>query len=280
VTPVTPQGKPVIVGILNVTPDSFSDGSNFFSLDGDVNKAVARAEEMVQQGADIIDVGGESTRPGAQPVSASEEIARVVPVIKEIYERIPNVRISIDTTKSSVAEEALKSGTKIVNDVSAFRLDREMAAVCARAGCQVILMHSRGDVNTMASYDLANYSSDPVADVIAELNERIQQALSAGIAHDKIIVDPGFGFSKRTEHSIAIINQIDRLQQLGFPILVGASRKRFVGDITNAAAPVDRDAGTIAINVIAFMRGATYFRVHDVLGNRRALDAAYALLSA
>lgn len=268
--------KPIVAGILNVTPDSFSDGGNFFVLD----RAVERATQMIEQGADLIDVGGESTRPGAKSVTAAQERERVSPVIDAIHKRFPTIPISVDTMKSEVARAALEVGATLVNDVSALRNDSEMASVCAAAKCGVILMHSRGDIATMASYNTALYNDDPVGEMLGELSSQVKVALDAGIQKEKIILDPGLGFSKRTEHSLLALKQLNRFVEMGFPVLVGASRKRFIGEITGATQVQDREAGTIAANVFALTRGATLFRVHDVLANRRALDAAHAMLQA
>ncbi len=268
--------RPRILGILNVTPDSFSDGGDFFSVDA----AVARAEQMVAEGADVIDVGGESTRPqGAEPVDATEEMRRVLPVIREIARRMPGTLISVDTTKAAVAAAALVEGAHVVNDVSGGRLDERLPAVCAQHGAGLVVMHSRGTVRDMATYAHAEYD-DVVGEVAAELGARVEQARAAGVRAEAIVVDPGIGFSKRPAHSLAVLAGLPRLGALGRPILIGVSRKRFIGEITGVAAPAERVAGTIGANVAALMRGASLFRVHDVLANRQALDAAWAVLAA
>ena len=281
--------RPNIFGILNVTPDSFSDGGNFFSPE----TAIAQADRMISEGADAIDVGGESTRPGAQPVPVREEMKRVLPVIRAIRSRWSDIAISIDTVKAEVARAALAEGASIVNDVSGMSLDPEMPRVCAEAGCSVVLMHSRGSVADMASYDQADYGSDPVGEILTELEESVATAQRAGIHPGRIALDPGIGFSKRTEHSLAALVELPRIVALGYPVFVGASRKRVIAELirytSGAAASTsttlaqqmvsneDRDMATVGVNVVAFFAGARIFRVHGVRANRLALDTAWAL---
>ncbi len=267
--------KPVLLGIVNVTPDSFSDGGVTFSP----GRAVARGIELLQQGADVLDVGGESTRPGAAPVSLDEELRRVLPVIEGLLAAKPDALISVDTVKANVARRALDAGAAIVNDVSALRLDSGMADVCARAECGVVLMHSRGSVAEMASYAGARYSDDVVGDVIRELGESVQRGTAAGISRSSIVLDPGFGFSKTSEHSLAVLRELDRIVALGFPLLVGLSRKRMIGELTGVSDAAQRDAGSVGVAVVALMRGARLFRVHDVAMHRQALDAAWGVLN-
>lgn len=263
------------MGILNVTPDSFSDGGAFFSADD----ALAQAETMLAEGADIIDVGGESTRPqGATPVDAAEERRRVLPVIAALRRRFPHAVISVDTVKAEVAEDALREGATIVNDVSAFRLDPHMADVCARAGAGVVLMHSRGGVSDMATFEHATYGSDVMGEVIGELLPRAQVAEAAGVRREAIVLDPGIGFSKRSEHSMAVLSELPRLTQMGYPVLVGVSRKRFIGEITGIREAAQRVHGTTGASVMALAGGARIFRVHDVAAARQALDVAWAIL--
>ena len=282
--------RPSIFGILNVTPDSFSDGGNFVSAES----AIAHAGEMIAEGADVIDIGGESTRPGAEPVSLREEMRRVLPVVRAVRSRWSDVAISIDTVKAEVARAALAEGASIVNDVSGLTLDPEMRQVCADAGCSVVIMHSRGSVAEMASYDKAIYGVDPVGEIIAELDESVQAAQLAGIHPARIAVDPGIGFSKRTGHSLAALAELKRIVAYGYPVFVGASRKRVIAELIRYVAsnaglhlPVetpgqqvnndDRDMATVGVNVVAFFAGARIFRVHRVRPNRLALDAAWAL---
>jgi dihydropteroate synthase len=265
--------RPVVLGIVNVTPDSFSDGGNFFSA----GAAVTQGQQLVADGADVLDIGGESTRPGANPVSTEEEIRRVVPVVWALRGAFPQVPISVDTVKSEVARAVLDAGASIINDVSGFRLDPEMAVVCARAKAGVVLMHSRGTVGEMASFVHATYR-DVTAEVTRELRERVDAALAAGVEAEAIVVDPGIGFAKRTEHSLQLLADLPRIAALGYPVLVGVSRKRFIGEITGVTTASERDAGTIGANVAALARGAALFRVHDVLGARQALDVAWAVV--
>lgn len=269
--------KPRILGVVNVTPDSFSDGGRLTSLD-DARRHIDR---LVREGADVIDIGGESTRPqGAMPVSADEELRRVMPVLLAAKRDHPDIPLSIDTVKARVAHEALAAGASIVNDVSAFRLDDDMARVCAEGGAGVVLMHSRGDVADMGTFVHAMYGDDPVGEALAELRRQVLAADRAGIAHECIVVDPGIGFAKRAEHSLAMLAQLERFVALEFPVLVGVSRKRFIGRITGVDTPSERVFGTIGANVAALTRGAMLFRVHDVRANREALDVAWAIAQA
>jgi len=282
--------RPVVVGIINVTPDSFTDGGNFFSP----ANAVAHARRLIADGADIVDIGGESTRPGAFPVEPEEETRRVVPVIAAVRERWPDLLISVDTNKAEVAEAALDVGASIINDVSALRLDPMMARVVSRNDCAVILMHSRGRVSEMAGYEHATYGNDPVGGVVSELEARARYVESLGVSSDRIVLDPGLGFSKKSEHSRAVLLGLDSLVALGYPVMVGASRKRFVREAMakglaaarGSEGPIDpaefsiaeRDMGTIGASVVALTRGAMLFRVHDVRAHRRALDVAWSVL--
>ncbi len=268
---------PYILGILNITPDSFSDGGLF----DDSRSALLQADRMLRDGADMLDVGGESTRPqGAAPVDAEAESARVVPVITALRREFPDVPISVDTVKASVAQRALDAGADVVNDVSGFRIDPRMAETCAAAGAGAILMHSRGGVSDMATYVHANYTGDVVAEVRRELEIALESAQSAGIPHDAIVLDPGVGFAKRSEHSLAVLAGLPVLLELGYPLLVGVSRKRFIGELNEVTIPAERVSGTVGANVIALSRGALLFRVHDVRENREALDVAWAIVQA
>src|SRR5438105_2459734 len=265
--------RPLIMGVLNVTPDSFSDGGRFFSPDA----AAAQARRLHAEGADIIDIGGESTRPqGAVPVDAAEEKRRVIPVIRAIAEELGEVALSIDTVKAEVARTALDAGAHIVNDVSGFRLDPHMGEICATAGAGVVLMHSRGSVSEMGTYAHARYD-DVVDEVMAELRERVAAARSSGVADECIAVDPGIGFAKRGDDSLAVLAALPELVAWGHPVVVGVSRKRFIGEIAGASEPSERVHGTVGANVAALQRGARIFRVHDVAANRQALDVAWAI---
>ena len=262
--------RPRILGIVNVTPDSFFDGG----LHAGVAAAVAHAERLLEDGADILDIGGESTRPGARPVEPAAELERVLPVVRELTRRFPDVPLSIDTVKAEVARAAVADGVAIVNDVAALRLDPALADVVAATGAGVVLMHSRGGVGEMASYALAEYGPDPVGDIVLELAGALDRALGAGIADGAIVLDPGLGFSKRTEHSIALLARLDRILALGWPVLLGPSRKRFVGDVAGGLPPAERLDGTLAACVAGLLGGARLFRVHDVAPVRRALAVA------
>lgn len=266
--------KPRVMGILNVTPDSFWDGGQHSG----VTAALHQAEAMVHAGADIIDVGGESTRPGAQAVGAATEIARVVPVVQGITRTFPDLPVSVDTVKSETARAAADAGAAIINDVSGLRLDPGVAAVVAAYALGIVLMHSRGSVAEMAQYRMADYGADVVGEIIDELRVSIASARAAGVAAAAIAIDPGLGFSKRTEDSVLALRELDRLVALGQPVLVGPSRKRFIGELSGGLPPEERLPGTLAACVAAFAKGAHIFRVHDVAAARHALDVAHAIL--
>lgn len=260
---------PVIMGILNVTPDSFSDGGWFVDRD----EAVAHALKMLDEGAGIIDVGGESTRPGSDPVATDEEIRRVVPVVREIISERPEALVSIDTYRASTAEAAVEAGASLVNDVSGGLMDARMLPFVAEAGCPVVLMHMKGDPKTMQSeprYD------DVVREVREFLLGRVEEATSTGVAPGNIVLDPGIGFGKTLEHNLALLKKLDEIAALGFPVLVGTSRKTFIGTLTGVAEADERVNGTVATSVLAYERGARIFRVHDVRANREALEVAAA----
>jgi len=267
---------PVVMGIVNVTPDSFSDGGQFFSP----GAALAHAARLVAEGAEILDVGGESTRPqSAEPVPVDEELRRVLPVVRTLAAERPDTIISVDTVKAAVAEAAIEAGAHVVNDVSGLRLDREMLHVCASSGVGVVIMHSRGDVSDMATYAHAEYASF-LDEMLDELHERVAAAESAGITSEHIAVDPGIGFSKRAEHSLIALACLERLVAWGYPVVVGASRKRFVGQITGATQPAHRVWGSVGAAVAAYERGARVLRVHDVGPTRHALDVVAAIRAA
>ncbi len=274
---VVPLETPLIMGIVNVTPDSFSDGGSYFSTAA----ALAHAARLLREGADILDVGGESTRPqGAEPVSADEELRRVLPVIRALAVEHPDALISVDTVKSQVADAAIGSGAHIVNDVSGMRLDPRMASVCVAREVGVVLMHSRGPVETMASYAHATFTGDPLDEVLDELRERVEVALHAGVRREQIVVDPGIGFGKQSAHSLRLLGCLERLSAWELPVLVGVSRKRFVGEISGVTEPAARVFGSVGAAVAAFDRGASIFRVHDVAATRQALDVAAAIRAA
>lgn len=241
----------LVMGILNVTPDSFADGGKHFTFE----HAVQRGLEMIEEGVDIIDIGGESTRPGAERVSAEEEQRRVIPVIKALADK--GADISVDTMRASTAKLAVEAGATIVNDVSGGAADEEMFSTVAQLGCNYTLMHWRGHSKEMNS--LAQYG-DVVEDVINEVTIQLDKALAAGIAREKIILDPGLGFAKDAEHNWEILNRIDEFTSLGYPVLIGHSRKRFIGGET----PDEREAGTLAISESLVGKGIWAVRVHSV----------------
>jgi dihydropteroate synthase len=264
---------PVVVGILNVTPDSFSDGGNFL----DPGAAAEHAASLLDEGAGIIDVGGESTRPGSDPVPQEEEVRRVVPVISRIIAARPEAVISVDTYRSATAAAALDAGASIVNDVTALRGDPRMISVVAEARCPVILMHMQGEPKTMQSEP--RYT-DVVREVKDFLRSRAEHAVATGVSQENIIVDPGIGFGKSLDHNLVLLRDLESIVDLGFPVLVGASRKKFIGSITGVQAAADRVFGTVATTVLAYEKGATLFRVHDVRANSEALAVAEAVLHA
>jgi dihydropteroate synthase len=257
--------QPVILGILNTTPDSFSDGGRFLSPDD----AVAQADKLVAEGAGIIDIGGESTRPGSEPVPIEEELRRVLPLVEALVKRHPAIPVSVDTVKAEVAAAVLGAGAAIINDVSAFRLDPAIGGIVARGKAGAILMHSRGTVSTMARLDHAEYAPDLLTAVKQELAAAIEVALEAGVPVERIVIDPGFGFAKTAEHNLLLLDQLAALASLGRPILVGPSRKRFLGSVTGRDVG-ERDSATAAACVLAYERGARLFRVHNVAVTRDA----------
>jgi dihydropteroate synthase len=259
--------RPRVMGIVNVTPDSFSDGGRFL----DPERAIAHGRRLVAQGADILDIGGESTRPGAQAVSAEDELGRVEPVVAGLAGTAP---VSIDTSKALVAAAALDRGAEIVNDVTALRADPDLAGLCAEHGCTVVLMHMLGSPRTMQ--DDPRYE-DVVDEVRRFLAGRVEAAVSAGVAEERIWVDPGIGFGKTVEHNLELLRRVGEIATLGRPVVIGSSRKRFLGEITGRELG-ERLGGTIASNVLALAAGADVFRVHDVAEAREALDAAEAIL--
>lgn len=269
---VLPLTGPVLLGILNLTPDSFSDGGLYLSEEA----ALLQAERLLAEGAEVIDIGGESTRPGAIPVPAAEERARVLPVIDALVRRHPGVHVSIDTVKAEMADAALDHGAAIVNDVSGLRMDSAMAEVVARHRAGVILMHSRGTVADMATMDHADYGADLTGAVVNELKTSLDRAAAAGIAPDAIVVDPGLGFSKTADQTLRLLDQVAVLSSLGRPILVGPSRKRFLG-VAGGQPVTDRDRATATACVMAYDRGAQLFRVHKVAMVREALAIAVAV---
>ncbi|MGH2991600.1 MAG: dihydropteroate synthase [Solirubrobacterales bacterium] len=257
-----------VMGVVNVTPDSFSDGGLYLNPE----RAIRQGRRLVADGADVLDIGGESTRPGSEGVSAEDELARVGPVLEGLAGA--GAELSIDTSKSAVAAAALAAGAVIVNDVTALCADPELASVCAERGCGVVLMHMLGTPRTMQenpTYD------DVVDDVKGFLAERVEHAVAAGVAEERIWIDPGIGFGKTLEHNLELLHRLGELRELGRPICVGTSRKSFIGKITGRDVD-ERLGGTIASNVLALANGAEVFRVHDVGPVREALEVAEVIL--
>jgi dihydropteroate synthase len=258
--------RTLVMGIVNVTPDSFSDGGMFGSAD----EAVQHGARLVDEGADLIDVGGESTRPGAESVDLKEELRRVIPVIEGLAKVVPDAPVSVDTRKPEVARAALEAGASIVNDITAGREDGMFEAV-EGAGAGLVLMHMLGDPRTMQ--DQPRYD-DVVAEVHEFLRERIEAAVFAGIPEERICIDPGIGFGKNVDHNLALIRAISSLRLLGAAVMVGASRKRFIGVLTGSEDLADRIEGSLAVAVLAASLGADLVRVHDVGATVRALKVA------
>lgn len=262
--------RPHIMGIINVTPDSFSDGGDFLAYE----TAVAQGLTLVNDGADLLDIGGESTRPGAPQVSEAEELARVIPVIKALAAQV-SVPISIDTYKALVARKALEAGASIINDISAGRFDPEMFQVAANFGVPIILMHMKGRPQNM---QINPVYDDVVAEVKSFLSEAASGAEAAGIAPEKVIIDPGIGFGKTFDHNLILINRLNELAELGRPLMVGPSRKAFLGKILDGAPPKDRDLATATVAALCAYQGANILRVHDVKSTKIALTVTAAVL--
>ena len=259
-----------LMGILNVTPDSFSDGGQFYQKEA----ALRQAERLIREGADILDVGGESTRPFAKPVPEEEELRRVIPVIEAIRREFPEVPISVDTYKARVAEEALLAGADIINDVSALRFDPGMPEVIRRYRPPVVLMHMKGTPQTM---QIDPRYEDVVEEIKAFLKEKAQEALSLGLSPERIILDPGIGFGKRFEDNLRLIREVSAFKELGYPVLLGPSRKSFLGEILGKEARL-RDAGTAAVVAYGVLRGVDVVRVHRVEMCRDVIRVIEALL--
>jgi dihydropteroate synthase len=264
---------PLLMGIVNVTPDSFSDGGRFF----DVQAAVEHGLRLVAEGAEILDIGGESTRPGSVPVDLQEELRRVMPVVEELCKRT-DVPVSIDTAKAAVARRAIAAGAEIINDVTALAGDPAMAPLAAESGCGVCAMHCRGTPRTMQDNPVY---ADVVAEVLEYLRGRRDALLAAGIEQDRIALDPGIGFGKTTEHNLQLLANVRRLHELGCPVLIGHSRKRFLAEVGDGEDS-DRTTGTVAVALALARQGVQILRVHDVAAVRRALvlfDAAAGISS-
>lgn len=269
-TPFVWGERPYIMAIVNVTPDSFSDGGRFFHL----NDAVAHAERLIEEGADILDIGGESSRPFSEPVSTEEELQRTVPVIKAVREH-SNIPISVDTTKAEVARACLDAGADMINDISALRMDSCMVNVVREYGVPCVLMHMKGVPKDM---QVNPFYEDVEAEVRNFLAERISFAQNAGISSENIIIDPGIGFGKRFQDNLVLLNRIDRLRELGRPVLVGPSRKAFLAAVTGITRPDARDTATIGAVAVAALRGADMVRVHSVQDVRMVLKVMNAII--
>jgi len=265
---------PLIMGILNVTPDSFSDGGHY----ADIASAVEQARQMIEQGVDIIDIGGESTRPGSEPVSAEEQIQRVVPVIMAIRQELsPSIAISIDTTLSAVADAALDAGATLINDISAGLQDKKIFFVAAKRNVPIILMHIKGQPKTMQNEP---YYEDVVSEVLTHLRVRIELALAAGVKKHNIAIDPGIGFGKRKQDNLDLLAHLDKFVATGYPVLLGTSRKRFMGGICAVTEPMELVTATAVTTALGVMQGVQMFRVHDVKENKQAADVAWAIKQA
>lgn len=267
--------RAVIVGVINVTPDSFSDGGNTLSPD----EALRRADELLAGGATVIDVGGESTRPGASLVPALVEHGRILPVLEALARRHPGLPLSVDTVHAHTAAAAIGAGAGIINDVTAGRHDPALLSVAARLQAGLVLSHSRGPLGELASYAAAEYDGDVTTGVVRELDEAMSAARAIGVADDHIVIDPGFGFAKTAAQNLTLLNQLDAVAALGAPVLVGVSRKRFLGESTGREIG-DRDRATAAACALAYERGARLFRVHDPAAVRDALAVAQAVAGA
>lgn len=264
---------PKIMGILNVTPDSFSDGGRYQGLEA----ALQQVQLMREEGVDIIDIGGESTRPGSQPVAADEQIRRVVPVIRAIRDLYPELPISIDTTLSAVAQAAVEAGALMVNDVSAGEEDPAILPLVAELKVPIVLMHRQGTPATMQDNP---YYDKVVDEVLMALQRRVDVALQAGIDAGQIALDPGIGFGKRRQDNLELLAHLDRLVALGFPVLLGTSRKRFMGGLCEVTEPNELVTATAATTALGVMSGVKLFRVHDVKANRQAMQVAWAIKNA
>ena len=260
------------MGVLNVTPDSFSDGGQF----NEINSAILHVDKMLKNGADIIDIGGESTKPGSEPVSANEESKRIVPIIKAIKNEYKDILISVDTYKSSVAKKAIEAGADFVNDISGLTFDDEMVSLLAQRNIPVVIMHINGKPKTMQKNILY---SDLISDMKRFFIKQCEYAINSGIKENNIIIDPGIGFGKTFDHNFTLLKRLKEFEDLGFPILIGPSRKAFIGDVLNLPSN-ERVEGTIATIVAGILNGANIIRVHDVKEIKRAIIVTEKILKA
>ncbi len=264
--------RPIVMGVVNITPDSFSDGGAYLQPDA----AARHAEQLMADGADILDLGAESTRPGRpEPVSVDEELRRLLPVLDIVRREFPDTSISVDTVHSDTARQAIDRGVHIINDVTGLRNDPSLAAVCRDGGVGVILMHSRGALPDIATYDHADYGPNLVRDVVAELELAMGRAELAGVSRECLVVDPGLGFGKRPPQNWELLRGLEVLGEMGRPVLIGPSRKRFIGEVTERSAD-ERDTATAAVCAMGGAQGARLFRVHNVRATRDALAVARA----
>ena len=255
------------MGILNLTPDSFSDGGDFFSLE----RALAQVEKLINNGADVIDLGAQSTRPGANEVGSAIEIERLIPILREIRKKFPKIIISVDTFNSDVALEALLNGANWINDVTGGRRDEEIYSVVSKFECPFVITHSKGNSQNMN--DLTNYEN-LIEEIIQGLKILIDKAISKGIKMNNIILDPGLGFSKNTSQNILVLKNLKKFKKLGYPLLIGASRKRFIGEVLNISNPKDRDVGSLAVSCLCSQLNIEIVRVHNVDLNYQIIKMA------
>ena len=259
--------KTSIMGILNLTPDSFSDGGDFFDLE----KALIQVEKFINYGVDVIDIGAQSTRPGAEEVGSAIEIERLIPILREVRKRFPNIIISVDTFNSDVASKALLNGANWINDVTGGRRDEAMYDLVSKFDCPFVITHSKGNSQTMN--DLSCYEN-LIEDIIDSLKILIEKAISKGVNMNKIILDPGLGFAKNTSQNIIVLKNLKKFKELGFPLLIGASRKRFIGEVLNISNPKDRDIGSMAISCLCSQLNIEIVRVHNVELNYQIIKMA------
>ena len=259
--------KTSIMGILNLTPDSFSDGGDFF----DLNNALIQVEKFINYGVDVIDIGAQSTRPGAEEVGSDIEIQRLIPILREVRKRFPEIIISVDTFNSDVAFKALLNGANWINDVTGGRRDEEIYSVVSKFDCPFVITHSKG--NSQSMNDLTSYEN-LIKDIIDSLRILIERALSKGVNMNKIILDPGLGFAKNTSQNILVLKNLEKFKKLGYPLLIGASRKRFIGEVLNISNPKDRDIGTLAISCLCSQVNIEIVRVHNVELNYQIIKMA------
>ncbi len=259
--------KTSIMGILNLTPDSFSDGGDFFDLE----KALVQVEKFINYGVDVIDIGAQSTRPGAEEVGSDIEIQRLIPILKEVRKRFPEIIISVDTFNSDVAFKALLNGANWINDVTGGRRDEEIYSVVSKFDCPFVITHSKG--NSQSMNDLTSYEN-LIKDIIDSLRILIERALSKGVNKNKIILDPGLGFAKNTSQNILVLKNLEKFKKLGYPLLIGASRKRFIGEVLNISNPKERDIGTLAISCLCSQVNIEIVRVHNVDLNYQIIKMA------